>query len=157
MVEPLLKGEKKKTLSPQQERLVGIILGKSMNFLGNHKSALPHMKRAVELSIQLSGKGSKHHATALNGLGQVEMGLKDYKSAKKRFNDMKAIYKELGMEKSVRYGIVLLNLAQGKKKKKKKRKDTIAWADCCTIAQCSLQCFVKCCCVLGEKKKQTNK
>lgn len=60
--------------------------------------------------IQLCGKGSEAHAT-LSELGRVETGLKDFKSAKKRFNDAMAIYKELWMEKSAGYGSVLIDLA----------------------------------------------
>lgn len=35
--------------------------------------------------------------------GLAETGLKDFKSAKKRFNDATTIYKDLGMEKSAEY------------------------------------------------------
>src|SRR3990167_8978291 len=96
LVEPLLKGGKKKTLSLEDENAVVMILGKSYQLLGNYKAALPHAKRAVELSIQMYGKGSEYHATTLIGLGQMEIGLKDYKSAQKHFDDAMAIFKELG-------------------------------------------------------------
>src|SRR3990167_10843598 len=89
-----------------------MILGKRNMALGNHKAALPHAKRAVELSIQMYGKGSEYHATTLSGLGQMEMGLKDYKSAQKHFDDAMAIFKELGMEKRVGYGNLLVCLAK---------------------------------------------
>src|SRR3990167_970318 len=112
LLEPFLKGEKKKTLSPVQEYVVVAALGKTNELLGNHKAALLHVKRNVELSVQLYGKGSKDHASALNGLGQIETVLKDYKSAKKHFNDAGAIYKELGTEKSAEYGSLLLNRAK---------------------------------------------
>src|SRR3990167_4840758 len=112
LLEPFLKGEKKKTLSPVQEYVVVAALGKSNELLGNHKAALLHVKRSVELSVQLYGKGSKDHALALNGLGQIETVLKDYKSAKKHFNDAGAIHKELGTEKSAEHGSLLLNRAK---------------------------------------------
>src|SRR3990167_6805199 len=104
MVEPLLKKEKKKTLSPLQEMGVRDVLAQCYRLLDDVKSALPHSMRGLELNIQLYGKGSKEHAMALKGVGMVERNLKDFKGAKKRFNDAMAIYKEVGMEKSDEYG-----------------------------------------------------
>src|SRR3990167_2800641 len=104
MAEPLLKGEKKKTLSPLQEARVHHFVCAAYRFIGEYRTALPHAKRYLELAAQLRGKGSLGHAIALQELGLVETKLKDGKSAKKRFNDALAILKELGMEKSVEYG-----------------------------------------------------
>src|SRR3990167_2569438 len=76
MVEPLLKKEKKKTLSPKQEMDVRDVLSQCYHLLDDGKSALPHSMRKLELTIQLYGKGSKEHARALSGLGMVERDLK---------------------------------------------------------------------------------
>src|SRR3990167_7353032 len=48
LVEPLLKGKKKKMLSPEEEQLALSVVGKSYEFLGNFKAALPHAKRYLE-------------------------------------------------------------------------------------------------------------
>ena len=98
MVEPHLK-ERKKTLSLMQEIHLRNVLGKCYYHLHDAKSALPHSMRGLELAIQLCGKGSKEHAVALQAFGMVESELKDFKSATKRYNDAKAILKELVMEK----------------------------------------------------------
>src|SRR3990167_5593259 len=76
MLEPLLKGEKKKTLSPSQEMEAVSRLCGAFRFLDNCKAALPHAKRWSELAILLDGKGSKEHAFALQELGLVETMLK---------------------------------------------------------------------------------
>src|SRR3990167_2667628 len=111
MVEPFLKKEKKKTLSPTQEKGVRDVLAQGYYLLGDAKSALPHSMREVELTIQLYGKGSEGHANALQAVGIVDTKFKNFKSATKRFNDAMAIYKALGMERSVEYGSLLMNLA----------------------------------------------
>src|SRR3990167_5308408 len=112
LLEPLLKGKKKKTLSPSQERDAVGLMSTAFRFLHDYKSALPHAKRYLQLEIQVCGKGSKEHAIALQEVGLVETGLKDYKGAKRRFNDAMAIFKELGMETSLQYGSVLISLAR---------------------------------------------
>src|SRR3990167_3958448 len=81
LLEPLLKGEKKKTLSPEQERIVVGLLSNVFRFFDDNKSALPHARRRLELSIQLNGKVSDEHASALESMGLAEAELKDFKSA----------------------------------------------------------------------------
>ena len=112
MLEPLLKKEWKKTLSPVQERRLRDVLSQCYFLLRDPKSALPHSMRELELAIQVCGKGSEEHADALQGLGMLESESKDYKGAVKHFNDALAIYKELGMKKSPEYGNLLMDLAK---------------------------------------------
>jgi len=110
-LEPLLRKERRKTLSPAQELDVVYVSNNSYRFLDQPKAALPHMKRALELTIQVNGKGSKGHASALHGLGLLERELKDYPSAKMRFKEGLAILVALGEEKSPDYGNLLMGLA----------------------------------------------
>ena len=59
LLEPLLK--EKKTLSPSQECNVVLVCMKNYELLWDCKSALPHAKKGVDLSIQVFGKGSEEH------------------------------------------------------------------------------------------------
>lgn len=100
LLEPLLKRDKRKTLSPDEECDAVGLVGKNYQRLGMHKAALPFAMKHLELTIQLYEKGSMDHAIALDWVGQVQTELQDFKSAKKHFKDALAIYKDLGMEKS---------------------------------------------------------
>ena len=64
LLEPLLKKEKRKTLSPMQELAVASTCSGAHRCLANYKTAFPHAKRVLELAIQLC-KGSKEHADVL--------------------------------------------------------------------------------------------
>jgi hypothetical protein len=75
------------------------------------QAALPHAKRGLKLAPEVAGKGSLGHAMAVQELGAVELGLKDFISAKNRFNDFIAMLKSLGMENSADYGAAFMLLA----------------------------------------------
>ena len=95
MLERILKGEKKKTLSPKQEMDVHHIVCGAYRLIQECRSALPHAKRFLDLVILHGGKGSIEHASALRELGRVERGLKDFKSATKPYHLTILIFKLL--------------------------------------------------------------
>jgi tetratricopeptide (TPR) repeat protein len=111
-VEPLVQKKRRKTLSLNQEFNVVDVLGRCYQALLDFKSARPHVKRLLKLTIKHFGKGSKEHAIASTGLGSIERELKNYSLAKIQFNKGLAILVELGEEKSLEYGSLLSNITE---------------------------------------------
>src|SRR4051812_37700220 len=79
---PFLRPGARKKLSPQQERLVASWLSTCYRFLDDHRAALPHAQRCVELAPQLHGPRSQEHAAALKGLCLAHTELKDIPAAR---------------------------------------------------------------------------
>jgi tetratricopeptide (TPR) repeat protein len=65
----------------------------------------------VKLSHQAFGADSFEHANALKGVGIVELGLEDFLSAKRHFNEAIDVLEGLRMQNSPEYGSLLMNLA----------------------------------------------